>query len=115
MSELPTCKNCDGLEWVCENHTDTPWAGLSGEPECCGGAGAPCPCCNWEMATAGHRATEAELLDALEGLATAAFEYRKAHDLHGDGDLRTGRAWDKMRRKGDAADALITKHRGEVK
>lgn len=48
----PNCKRCDGTGWVCENHPDVPWAGLTGEPRCrsnvegCGGAGMPCPDCN---------------------------------------------------------------------
>jgi hypothetical protein len=48
-----TCRNCADQGWVCENHRDTPWAGLTDEPECCGGAGAPCPVCNLVMASAG--------------------------------------------------------------
>jgi len=36
------CQNCEGQGWVCENHETTPWDW--GECECCGGAGAPCPC-----------------------------------------------------------------------
>jgi hypothetical protein len=55
-------------------------------------------------AFARHRTNNhAELVEALRDLETAEYEYRKLHDLHGDGDLRTGRAWDWMRRKGDAA------------
>lgn len=49
------------------------------------------------------RAANTELVEALRDLETAEYEYRKMHDLHGDGDMRTGRAWDLMRRKGDAA------------
>ena len=39
-------------------------------------------------------------------LATAEQTYRQMHDTHGADDLRTGRAWDKMRRTGDAARLL---------
>ncbi|WP_104019083.1 hypothetical protein [Roseovarius nitratireducens] len=44
-----TCRNCAGEKWVCENHRDRPWS-VDG-CEC--GAGAPCPICQWEYATAG--------------------------------------------------------------
>lgn len=45
------CGNCSGVEWVCENHEDRPWGGLSADPMACEcGAGAPCPVCNREMA-----------------------------------------------------------------
>lgn len=45
----PDCPRCEGLGWVCENHPDVPWAGMTGEPMCrgaegCGGAGMPCRC-----------------------------------------------------------------------
>jgi hypothetical protein len=42
------CTNCrDGL-WVCENHADRPWEGVSNSDNACdcGGAGMPCPVCN---------------------------------------------------------------------
>ena len=41
----PDCGTCVGTGHVCENHPDRPWAGMTGEPECCGGAGMPCPRC----------------------------------------------------------------------
>lgn len=56
----------------------------------------------------------AELVEALRDLETAEYEYRKLHDLHGDGDLRTGRAWDWMRRKGDAARKALSLYGGEA-
>lgn len=37
------CRRCQDTRWVCENHRDRPWGR---QPECCGGAGAPCPDCN---------------------------------------------------------------------
>jgi hypothetical protein len=43
---MPKCKNCQDVRWTCENHQDVPWAGMTNEPECCGGAGMPCPKCN---------------------------------------------------------------------
>lgn len=52
---------------------------------------------------------EMRLRERLVALATAEAEYRKLHDLHGDDDMRTGRAWDWMRRKGDEARAALTK------
>ena len=48
-----------------------------------------------------------EIVAALTRLADAEQHYRLMHDLHGDGDMRAGRAWDLMRRAGDQArDAL---------
>lgn len=47
------------------------------------------------------------LREALDALATAEAEYRHLHDLHGGADIRTGRAWDWMRRKGDEARAAL--------
>lgn len=35
------CANCDGEQWVCENHPEVPWGEGDG---CCGGAGMPCTC-----------------------------------------------------------------------
>lgn len=48
MSERTSegCRNCDGQEWVCENHTDRPWEGMSTREDACScGAGMPCPVC----------------------------------------------------------------------
>lgn len=51
---MSACRNCADAVWVCENHPDRPWGGLSAHPEACEcGAGAPCPCCNLELAAAG--------------------------------------------------------------
>jgi len=51
---MANCKNCDGQAWVCENHSDRPWEGLSDREDACDcGAGAPCPVCNWRAAVAG--------------------------------------------------------------
>jgi hypothetical protein len=44
---------------------------------------------------------EAETL--LLRLVNAEITYRTSHDLRGSGHLATGRAWDEMRRAGDAA------------
>lgn len=49
---MPTCSNCNGQGWVCENHPNVPWD--DGDATCCAaegakwncGAGAPCPKCN---------------------------------------------------------------------
>lgn len=47
------------------------------------------------------------LREALDRLAKAEETYRQTHDLHGDGHIFTGRAWDVLRRAGNAArDAL---------
>lgn len=47
------CRNCGSTGWVCENHEDRPWGGLSDDPVACEcGAGSPCPVCQREMACA---------------------------------------------------------------
>jgi hypothetical protein len=43
------------------------------------------------------------LCEALSLLAKVEQAYRETHDLHGDGSLECGRAWDVMRRAGDHA------------
>lgn len=35
-------------------------------------------------------------------IAGAELNYRSAYERHGDGHIETGRAWDKMRKAGDA-------------
>ncbi len=43
--KMPVCQRCQGVEWVCENHDDKPWA--KDKPDgCVCGAGVPCPDCN---------------------------------------------------------------------
>lgn len=40
------CNNCDGMGWVCENHPNKPWDGISNRKNACGcGAGMPCGKC----------------------------------------------------------------------
>lgn len=43
-----SCNNCADSGWVCENHADRPWDGVSDDLRAClcGGAGMPCPVCN---------------------------------------------------------------------
>lgn len=53
------------------------------------------------------RAENARLKSSVNKLASAEAEYRKAHDLHGDGSPQSGRAWDLMRRAGDTARAAL--------
>lgn len=50
---------------------------------------------------------EAMLREALEELQKAEATYRYAHDVFGGGDLKTGRAWDLMRRAGDKARSAL--------
>jgi len=39
------CVICDQTGWVCENHADKPWDGVSARSDACGcGAGMPCTC-----------------------------------------------------------------------
>jgi hypothetical protein len=67
----PECLNCYDCGWVCEAHRDQPWAGTSNAPHACdcGGAGSPCPVCEWDMATAGiadeTKRSHARCADAL--------------------------------------------------
>ncbi len=66
------CANCEGIGWVCENHPDRPWEGLSAPGEGCDcGAGAPCPVCQPAMALSGRldRTSIARII-ALHGLGT---------------------------------------------
>ena len=40
------CPTCDDKGWVCENHADRPWDGVSNRHDACGcGAGMPCKEC----------------------------------------------------------------------
>lgn len=55
------------------------------------------------------RSADDEARALLEALAAAEKEYRFRHDLHGDDDMQTGRAWDQMRRAGDIARAYLTR------
>ncbi len=49
------CRVCGGGAWVCENHADRPWDGVSTRDDACGcGAGMPCGACNRDMACAGY-------------------------------------------------------------
>lgn len=47
------------------------------------------------------------LREALDGLQQAEATYRSAHDRHGDGSSKAGRAWDLLRRAGDKARAAL--------
>lgn len=53
---MTECRVCDSTGWVCEDHRDVPWDGISdSDISCrCGGAGAPRGACNLEMASAGY-------------------------------------------------------------
>lgn len=63
------CQNCDGAEWVCENHRDRPWDGHSDREDACGcGAGAPCPVCRPDMANARLISALRKTRDRLEGV-----------------------------------------------
>jgi hypothetical protein len=72
---MSNCKNCAGVEWVCENHPDHPWAELTNADECCGGAGMPCGACNLGMASAGYSEPWRELaLRAISDVKSAVRE-----------------------------------------
>jgi hypothetical protein len=67
---------------------------------------------NTAMAAAHHRLVAQAVLDyreTLEELAKAERSYRTSHDDDGPGAVRTGRAWDRLRKAGDAARALLEK------
>lgn len=71
-----------------------------------------------ELEHALKRAEEAEaerdrLWEALDTLQRSEAAYRRAHDVHGDGALAAGRAWDIMRRAGDKARGVLFPLGGE--
>ena len=51
------CEWCDDHGWVCEEHSDRPWAEQSERFDACdcGGAGAPCPHCNADVHKTGMK------------------------------------------------------------
>ena len=67
LKQSCTCSNCDGAQWVCENHADRPWGGLSTSGNACDcGAGMPCGACNLASASASYSEPWREL--ALRGV-----------------------------------------------
>ncbi len=50
-----------------------------------------------------HETDDTAVREALKELADAESAYRLAHDVHGDGSPKAGRAWDLLRRAGDHA------------
>lgn len=51
---MVTCETCHGCGWVCENHPDRPWEGISAHHRACGcGAGQPCGDCNTDLHLSG--------------------------------------------------------------
>lgn len=42
---MDVCEHCQDTGYVCENHPEHAWAGVTGAEECCGGAGMPCTLC----------------------------------------------------------------------
>jgi hypothetical protein len=83
------CRNCAGCGWVCEDHADNPWSGLTDKGRaCCGGAGMPCGVCNLEMASAGYvdaavKRYAATLADETDELSARLIATRWAHDDNG--------------------------------
>ncbi len=114
------CRNCAGQGWVCENHRDQPWENDGGT--CCGGAGAPCPVCQPEMACAPYSASRTEL-EAARALAVidqtrANADRERIHRLEGAIQAMAAlvqplkkqgedRIWRPVRRLLDIADAAI--------
>lgn len=75
-----TCRNCGGDEWVCENHSDRGWPSV-----CDCGAGAPCPVCRWDMATAGvigSALSPDEIMKEAEKRQRKPL-YKSGHEFHG--------------------------------
>jgi hypothetical protein len=68
-----------------------------------GGATLPASCSPTRRAIDGRVGVR----QALQELQLCEAAYRHAHDVHGADDLRCGRAWDQMRRAGDAARAVL--------
>ena len=48
------------------------------------------------------------LIAEATALSVCEREYRRCHDLYGRSDMRTGRAWDAMRRAGDRLRTLLS-------
>lgn len=67
------------------------------------------PYVGFDLFTKKERPSYQDLLGALERLVYCEAHYRGVHDLKGDGHLDTGRAWDKLRKAGDHARAIIAK------
>ncbi len=59
-----------------------------------------------ERAIAAERERD-RLGEALDTLQRSEAAYRRAHDVHGDGALAAGRAWDILRRAGDKARGVL--------
>jgi len=58
----------------------------------------------WQATSAQNQ----QMRTALADLAVAEQDYRQKHDLYGDDDMRTGRAWDLLRRAGNAARSVLS-------
>lgn len=55
-----------------------------------------------------------DLLKRLQRLEKAEHDYRLVHDSNGAGHIETGRAWDRLRKEGDAARSAIAKATGDI-
>lgn len=79
------CMNCFGADWVCENHRDRPWGGMSSDLLACEcGAGAPCPVCSPDMACAGRVETERDAILAWLRAQPESYSGWNDHDEHFD-------------------------------
>ena len=75
------CRNCANCGWVCENHPDRPWGGLSANPYACEcGAGAPCGVCNLKMASAGYVERERDNIIAFLKAQPESYSGWNPHD-----------------------------------
>lgn len=94
----------DGKPFCEECYDNLPHSARAADPDDEGGTLAW-----WQLRpfVPAHVAQAFGLRFALLELCNAEAEYRKAHDLHGDGSPAAGRAWDLMRRAGDRARDLL--------
>lgn len=75
------CRNCFGVELVCENHMDRPWEGATGNLDACGcGAGAPCPVCQHKQILLPWQEAMSDIL----WMAREWFEHNGSYGLEGD-------------------------------
>lgn len=72
-----------------------------------------CPECRINARISTLETDKKRLSEALALLEHAEAMYRLAHDLYGGGDIRTGRAWDSMRRAGNTARTALQSISGE--
>lgn len=109
---LWTVGTYDGGEWEPESDHGSPAAAAERVRFLNGGsvpstAVAGEPTYHDELTMQTDAVTIRQLSEALRRLAAAEAAYREAYDEYGDCSRAAGRAWDVMRRAGDAARAVL--------